>query len=352
MNDPIEPCVTKIALTDLTPTEIAQTLNLKPFQGKQIFRWLHQRRVFDFDAMTDLSKDLRHTLGEQCHAAQVRLVRVQEASNAAAKKALFELQDGQTVESVLLRDRERITVCVSSQVGCALNCAFCATGQSGYQRNLSPGEIVEQVLHLIADEDLDERTPNVVYMGMGEPFRNYDTVMKSIRLLMMEEGVGVGARKITISTVGDVEGISRFTKEDWQVRLAISLHAANDALRNQLVPLNKKYPLTKLMETVREYAAVTGRHVSFEWVLLKGVNDSPRDAQELADLSRGMDATVNVIPYNAVQDAGFSPPAKGVCEGFCEALVRHGIKAIPRQERGGDIDAACGQLRVRHNAAE
>lgn len=344
------PSQKKLPLTDLDAEEIALKLALKPFQGRQIFRWLHAKRIFDFESMTDLSKAVRLQLAESACPAQLRLLQMQECPVTGTKKALFELMDGETVESVLLRDRDRTTLCLSTQVGCVVKCSFCATGQSGFKRNLSPGEIVEQALHLLASINLGEQTPNIVYMGMGEPFLNYDAVRESIRLLMADEGVGVGARKITVSTAGEVPGIRRFTHEDWQVRLAISLHAANDELRSELVPLNRRYPLATLMDAVREYADITGRMVGFEWVLLKGVNDSAEQARELAGLLRGIKAAVNVIPYNPVEGASFSPPSARVCEAFLNALTKKGIQATLRHEKGQQIDAACGQLRRRTGA--
>ena len=338
----------KLKLTDLTPLEIAQALNLEPFRGKQIFQWIYRKRVFDLDAMSDLPKDLRQRLRDKCILPQLTLDRVVEAPRPdGTRKALFRLEDGDTVESVLIRDRDRVTLCLSTQVGCAVKCAFCATGLAGYTRDLSPGEIVEQALFLLAEEPPDFRTPNIVYMGMGEPFRNYDATVKSIRLLMAKEGLGIGARRITVSTAGDVPGIARFAQEGWQVRLSISLHAANDALRSQLVPLNRKYPLRQLMKAVQDYVKTAGRHITFEWVLFEGANDSFKDAEELVDLLKPLKAetTVNLIPYNPVEGSGFATPDWGRCEAFREALARRGINCTLRKERGRSINAACGQLR-------
>jgi 23S rRNA (adenine2503-C2)-methyltransferase len=333
----------------MNPAEIADTLNLKPFQGKQIFRWIHQKQVFEFARMSDLSKDLRKRLEDRFTANQLQLVRVSESPHSeGTKKALFRLEDGETVESVLIRDRERSTICLSTQVGCAVKCSFCATGMSGYSRNLTPGEIVEQALYLLKDEVLGDRTPNIVYMGMGEPFRNYDATVASIRLLMNPDGLGIGARKITVSTVGEVKGIERFSHEDWQVRLSVSLHAANDATRSKLIPLSKKYPIEMLMKAVREYGERTGRQVTFEWTLLDRVNDSRKDAQELIALVRTVKASVNLIPYNPVSGLEYSPPPLERCEAFRDELLEAGITATLRRERGQDIDAACGQLRRQH----
>jgi 23S rRNA (adenine2503-C2)-methyltransferase len=272
----------KLALSGLLPNEIADALDLKPFQGRQIFRWIHKKRAADVERMTDLSLDLRSRITQACQIRSTEPVVTQRSERSRGTlKALLRLDDGETVEAVLIRDRERSTLCLSTQVGCAVKCSFCATGLHGFKRNLSPSEILDQALHLLSEEDLGDRSPNIVFMGMGEPFRNYDSTVKAVRLLMQKDGLGIGARRITVSTAGEVDGILRFAREDWQVRLSVSLHAANDALRNELVPLNRKYPLGKLMESVREYTNQTGRQLTFEWALLNGVNDRPEDAREL-----------------------------------------------------------------------
>jgi 23S rRNA (adenine2503-C2)-methyltransferase len=335
-----------IVLTNLNPQQISEALDLQAYQGKQIFRWLHKKRVFDFEQMTDLSKALRQTLAERCIASQLEVVDIKTSMQTGTRKALFRLADGETVESVLIRDEERITLCLSSQAGCAMKCAFCATGQGGFRRNLEPGEIVEQALYLLRDEDLEGRTPNIVYMGMGEPFRNYDAVVASIRLLMAREGLGIGARKIAVSTAGEADAIERFAEEDWQVRLSVSLHAANDTLRSKLVPLNKRYPLERLREAIVQYQVKSGRQVTFEWTLLGDVNDSERDAQELVEYAADLKAAINLIPWNPVPGLPFHAPEKGRSEVFRDTLLAAGMIATLRQEKGQDIDAACGQLRA------
>jgi len=341
----------KLPLSNMTKSELTEALGLKPFQGRQLFQWLHQKRVFDFDAMTNLSKALRAQLAETAVAAQLELLEMQESKRTGTRKALFRLHDGETVESVLIRDRGRVTICVSSQVGCALKCSFCATGLAGFTRNLSPGEIVEQVLFLLRDETGLERTPNIVYMGMGEPMRNYDGVTASIRLLMDEDGVGIGARKITVSTVGEVKEIERFAAEDWQVRLSVSLHAANDTLRSQLVPLNRKYPLERLHKTLERYMELSGRQITFEWTLLDGINDTDECARELLEYCAGLKASVNLIPWNPVSGLPYRPTPLKTCIRFQDLLTRGGLKVTLRKEKGQDIDAACGQLRRTHGAA-
>ena len=341
----------RLLLTDLSAIELADRLELKPFQGRQIFGWLHKRNQFDFDQMTDLSKELRERLKRDCDAGTLELAACERSERSGTKKALFRLRDGESVEAVLIRDRDRVTLCVSSQVGCAVKCSFCATGIGGYARNLSPGEIVEQVFYLLKDEDLGERSPNIVFMGMGEPFRNYESVLKSIRLMMAPEGLGIGARRITVSTAGEAPRIEEFASEDWQVRLSVSLHAANDSLRDQLVPLNRKYNLSRLRQAVSQYQERTGRLVTFEWALLDGVNDSIEHAKELLRWAEGLVVHVNVIPYNPVEGLPYAAPSRRTCEKFRDTLSRGGMNVTFRSERGQDIDAACGQLRRRQLAS-
>ena len=337
-----------IVLTGMNPAEIAAELGIELFQGRQVFRWLHQKRRFDFSQMTDLSKALRDRLLATCTGAAIQPEFVQESSSTGTRKALFRLADGESVEAVLIRDHGRITVCVSSQVGCALKCSFCATGLAGFRRQLDVSEIVEQPLHLLANESLEGRTPNIVYMGMGEPFRNYDAVMKSIRLLMEPLGLGIGARKITVSTAGDVKGIERFGEEDWQVRLSVSLHAANNELRSKLVPFNRKYPLERLREALDAYCVKTGRQFTFEWTLIDHVNDTPEAAEELLNYAESLPVFINLIPWNPVPGLPYHPSPRKRCEAFRDILVRGGLKTTLRQEKGQDIEAACGQLRRIH----
>ncbi|HOQ31727.1 MAG TPA: 23S rRNA (adenine(2503)-C(2))-methyltransferase RlmN [Candidatus Hydrogenedens sp.] len=335
----------EILITRLFPEEISEQLGLEPFRGRQIFRWTHEKHVFDIQKMTDLSKDLRNALEKKALFCQTEIVHIQESTQSGTKKVLFRLRDNQTIESVIIPHRRRVTFCLSTQVGCPLKCAFCATGKAGFKRNLNAGEIVEQALHLLSLIDLGNRTPNIVYMGMGEPFWNYDELVRSIKLIMHPLGVNIGARKITVSTAGDIKGIVKFADENWQVRLSISLHAANDTLRSRLVPLNRKYPLDKLAEALHQYQQKTDRMITFEYVLLSGVNDSLKHAQELFDYAKQFKCTVNLIPWNPVSDIPFSPPAQETCNSFLEFLTQNGLNATLRQERGQDIQAACGQLR-------
>ncbi len=337
-------------ISELYPEELSELLGLKPFQGRQLFQWIHRKKVFDVDEMTSLSKELRARLKDGYSINRLEPFRSSYSEKTETRKSLMKLADGETVETVCIPAEKRHTFCVSSQVGCAVKCTFCATGESGYARNLSAGEIVEQVLHFMSDETGvmdDDRKPNIVYMGMGEPFHNYDAVIRSIRLLMHEEGMQLGARRITVSTAGDVKGIERFTDEDWQVRLSVSLHAANDTLRDELVPMNRKYNLERLMGSIHNYIEKTGRQMTFEWTLLQDVNDSIEIADELVDLIGDMKAHVNLIPCNPVSGLGYKPPTPSVSRAFRNHLERRGVLSTLRLERGQDIDAACGQLRRR-----
>lgn len=338
----------KLDLAGSTPTEIAEQLGIQPFQGRQIFRWIHKKQIFDFEQMSDLAKPLRARLVEDCLTTPLDLVEMQVSERTGTKKALLRLPDGETVESVLIRDKERVTLCVSSQVGCPLKCDFCATGLAGFKRNLTSAEIVAQALYLLRDEGMGERTPNIVYMGMGEPFRNYENVVKSIRLLMNKEGLGIAARKITVSTAGEVEHIVRFAEEDWQVRLSVSLHSANNEMRSKLVPLNRRYPLERLHKAVADYQTKSGRQMTFEWTLLKDTNDSPRDMQELRDYCLDLQAAVNFIPWNPVAGLPYRPSPAERCRQCRDTMLGYGIHTTLRAEKGQDIDAACGQLRRIH----
>jgi len=334
-----------VAMSGFSPEALADRFALKPFQGRQLFRWIHQKRVFSVDDMTDLSKDVRKRIGEEHVPAALEPIRFSDSPNTRTRKALFRLQDGETVESVLIPASDRVTLCLSTQVGCPVKCSFCATGLSGYARNLGEGEIVEQALYLLREADLQGRTPNIVFMGMGEPLRNYDATMAAIRLLMHPDGSGIGARRITVSTAGEVKGIERFAEEDWQVRLSVSLHAANDSLRDELVPLNRRYKLARLMDAVDTYLHERRRQITFEWTLLAGVNDREQDAIELTRLIAQRPIIVNLIPYNPVPGVPYRPPSRAQAKAFAHALQQQGIRTTLRLERGQDINAACGQLR-------
>lgn len=335
------------ALTGLFPEEMAERLQISLWRARQLFQWIHRKQVFQLEDMTNIPKADRSRINEMLPVTALSPVVEQHAPKTKTRKSLFRLADGETIESVFLSQRTRITLCLSSQVGCALGCRFCATGTAGFRRNLAPAEIVEQALSMLQGR-LSEKngSPNIVFMGMGEPFQNYDAVMKSIGLLTHPDGLHIGARKITVSTVGDVPGIERFTQETRQVRLSVSLHAADDALRSQLVPLNKRYPLPVLYEALKTYQKERSRQITVEWVLLDGINDSVPQARSLAAYLKGLDAVINLIPWNAVPDLPYHSSPFTKRKQFMEALEQSGLKVTLRKEQGADIDAACGQLRA------
>jgi len=335
-------------ITDLTYDEISAVLDetgAKPYRTRQIYEWVYHNRAAAFDDMTNLPAALRSGLADRFVVRGIELVDLAESQKTDTTKYLFRLQDGETVEAVLMRDRKRPTICLSTQVGCALGCVFCATGQSGYVRDLTAGEIVGQVLAVMDTAEFGERKPNLVYMGMGEPMLNYDATVKSVRILMDPRGLGIGARKITVSTAGIVPGIDRFAREQWQVRLSISLHTVDDRLRSQLMPGVRKYNVDKLLDAVRRYTESAGRQVTFEYVLIDRVNDSPGQARELAKSVLGIPCSVNLIMCNRSADDEYRPPSAERAHVFRDALQQAGIRAIVRRPRGRDIQAACGQLR-------
>jgi 23S rRNA (adenine2503-C2)-methyltransferase len=333
-----------LATYDVDREQLAALLAGQPrYRVDQVWRGLWERGDRPSD-MTDLPKALRSRLEASLPPALHPLAR-SVSKDRQTVKWLWQLHDGARVESVLMHYRERSTVCISSQAGCAMGCRFCATGQMGFTRHLSSGEIVEQVVQA-RRAALPRRLGNVVFMGMGEPLANYDRVWAAVRLVHSE--LGISARHITISTVGVVPGIRRLAREDMPVNLAVSLHAARDSLRSQLVPLNRRYPLSVLTGACREYLAAKNRRLSFEWALIDSVNDTVRDAAELAELALPLGAHVNLIPLNPTPGylARGAPPS-GVAA-FRDELTARGVNATVRANRGTDIDAACGQLAARN----
>lgn len=310
------------------------------YRVEQIMRWIYGRGAATADDMSDLPKSVRERI--RGGLRRLETVQVQLARDGVCK-LLLRLEDGHTVEAVSIPDGKRRTACISSQAGCGIGCTFCATALGGFQRNLRAGEIVDQLTQL--ERASGAKATNVVFMGMGEPFANYGQVIKAARLLNDPWGMGIGARHITISTSGVVPAIERFTEEGLQFVLAVSLHAGTNAVRDRLVPLNRKYPIEQLMEACRRYAGRTGRRVTFEYVMIDGVNDGIDQADAVIRATRGLLCHINLIPLNAVPETGYRRSPGAAIDAFADRLRRGGLKATIRRERGADIEAACGQLR-------
>jgi 23S rRNA (adenine2503-C2)-methyltransferase len=329
------------------------------YRVTQLLEWLYVRRVTDWEAMTNLPKGLREKLRAGFSLQTMELVRKQGAPDTT-QKFLWRLSDHALIESVLIpanpalygEASDRHTLCISTQVGCAYGCKFCASGLDGWKRNLLPNEIVEQVLAVERAQtgeakETGRAVDNIVVMGMGEPLANYDNLLKALKILNAPWGGGIGARKITISTSGLAPQILKLAEEPLQFRLAISLHGATDEVRSRIMPVNKKYPLRELVAACEEYQAKKGRMMTLEYILIAGVNDAVEQTKPLATLAKNLFAKVNLIPYNTVEGLPWVRPSEDVCERFLEALTQQKVTATLRREKGHDIDAACGQLRLK-----
>ena len=330
---------------DLTLNELEEYFvasGEKPFRSTQVYEGLYKKRVNSFDEMTNISKDLREKITNDFSMNKLKLLVKQHGENV--NKYLFELEDGNKIESVLMFHDYGTSICVSSQVGCNMTCAFCESGRLKKVRNLEAYEIVEQIL--LIEEDIKKRITHVVVMGIGEPFDNYNNVMRFIKIINCGKGIDIGSRHITISTCGVVPGIKKFMNEAGQVNLAISLHAPNDDLRNKLMPINKAYNLKELMNTIKEYIAKTNRRVTFEYILIEDINDSEKEALELVKLLKGINCYVNLIPYNETKNIGFKRTKEWKILKFYDILKSNKINTTIRKEFGGKVDAACGQLRA------
>ncbi|HKV58494.1 MAG TPA: 23S rRNA (adenine(2503)-C(2))-methyltransferase RlmN [Ktedonobacteraceae bacterium] len=362
--------IRKTDLLGLTLPELQQWLVERgeaPFRAKQIYQWIFQRLVTDFSAMTNLSLALREKLAREACIGPMIVRSEQHSKDDRTRKILLELEDGKLIESVLMlypplgEHSARATVCVSTQAGCAYGCTFCATGQMGFDRHLSAGEIAAQALYFARElraapwtaQGLPGSTPidhitNIVLMGMGEPLHNYENTLRALRILNSADGFNLGARHMTVSTVGLVPAIRKLSQEQLQVNLAISLHAPTDELRSKTMPVNRKYPVEELIAACQEYITVTRRQVTFEYVLLAGINDTPDYAHKLGELLAPLKqfAHVNCIPVNATS-ADYHPPTGEAIRAFRDILLQHGVSNTVRAERGDDIAAACGQLRTR-----
>lgn len=334
-------------LLDLPQEELAQWLadhGQPTFRAKQIIHWVFQRRVTDFKQMSDLPNSLRDELAESFRIMVTRQAAAVHSSDGT-DKLLVRLPDGGEVECVLLRDGLRRSICVSSQVGCAMGCVFCASGLDGVDRNLTTGEILEQMLLLQSRLPEGERLSHIVMMGMGEPLANLDRVLRALDLAHSSDGLGISPRRITISTVGLPPAIDRLANSGVPYNLAVSLHAPNDDLRSKLVPVNQKIGINAVLDAADRYFASCGRRLTFEYVLLGGVNDSDDNARQLAGLLRHRTALLNVIPYNPVEGLAYKTPSLRSIDNFREILEAGGVNVKFRQRKGSEIDAACGQLR-------
>ena len=341
-----------VPITGLTFKELEQFVEnegFKKFRAKQIARWIYKKLSTSFEEMTDLSKEAREKLSKRAEIRTIHLLR-KEMSEDGTVKYLFELKDGNRIESVFIPERDWNTICISTQVGCPIGCRFCLTAKDGFTRNLKASEIVEQYLEVQRDVK-DRRISNVVFMGMGEPLLNFENVKKSIEIMVDERMLNLSSRKITVSTCGIIPGIERMAKELRKVKLAISLHATDNLTRNALVPINRKYPLEQLIKTLRKYPADNVRRIMIEYVMLKDVNDSKENAEKLAALVKGIPVKVNLIPFNPYPDAEFEKPSRKKVEEFQRVLWNKNIAAFIRDSRGEDISAACGMLRTKAKQA-
>ena len=319
---------------------------LQKFRAAQVYRWLHQRGATSFDEMTDLSKDLRVALKESFEIRNTEIAIRRVSKIDGTKKYLFRLNDGEMIESVLMKYKHGYSICISTQVGCKMGCTFCATGKSGFSRDLLPSEMISEIQ--TAQKDIGERISNVVLMGMGEPLDNYKNVLRFLELVSSENGLNIGMRHISLSTCGLVEKIYDLANRKLQLTLSVSLHAPNDEIRSRTMPVNRKWNVEQLLKACRYYSDVTGRRISFEYAMISGVNDSDACANELASRLRGIIAHVNLIPVNDVTGTGYRKSGEERLRKFTAILEKRGITATVRRTLGSDIEASCGQLRRRN----
>ena len=351
---------TGTALTGLLPEELAAALTAageKPYRAKQIHEWVFQKRVGSYAEMTNLPVPLRESLAANHPFHSLRTAKIQGARDTT-RKFLFRLHDGRYVESVLIpankgfmgNQSDRLTLCISSQVGCAYDCKFCASGLAGFTRNLRADEIVEQVM--AAEREAGERIDNIVFMGMGEPLANFTNLTRALQILHGQWGLNIGARHITVSTSGLAPQIKKLADFPLSVRLAISLHGATDEVRSKIMPVNNKYPLEELFDSLRYFKQRSKHKITFEYILIEGVNDGLDQARALARRTKSLEAKVNLIPYNTVEGLPWARPSEAQQDAFCATLAANGVPATIRREKGHDIDAACGQLRLKQETGE
>lgn len=330
-------------------TDFVQGLGLETYRARQLRDWIYRKRASTFDEMTNISRDVREMLKEKAFIGEPVLLEAQKSADGTTK-LLFEMHDGHHVESVIIPEEDRLTLCVSSQVGCALGCRFCLTGKGGLARNLTAGEIVSQVMaaeNLVSEGSPPERRlTNIVFMGMGEPLANFDEVAEALRRLTDPEWMAFSGRRITVSTAGLVPGIRKLAASGLKVRLAVSLNATTDEVRDEIMPINKRFPIRELLEACREYPLTPRDRITFEYVMLRGVNDSPDDAKRLVTLLKGIPCKVNLIPFNEFPGCEYRRPGVERVQAFQEILMNRNYTVFVRQSKGADISAACGQLRA------
>ncbi|MDY0317456.1 MAG: 23S rRNA (adenine(2503)-C(2))-methyltransferase RlmN [Candidatus Izemoplasmatales bacterium] len=325
--------------------ELLVSSGFKAYNADQLYKWVYELNETNSEKMTNISKELREFVKESFDFSPLQLITKQE-SQSGTNKFLFKLEDGIIIESVLMEHDYGLSLCVTSQAGCSMGCSFCASGLINKQRDLTTAELVNQIITVQNINSV--KISHIVVMGTGEPFDNYDNVMDFIRVINYKHGLQIGARHITVSTCGIVPKIYDFAKEDIKANLAISLHAPNNDLRNKLMKINKAYPIHDVIEAAKDYFEITKRRVTFEYILLKGINDEIRHANELSDLIRGINCYVNLIPYNPVNEFGYEKTDETRADKFYQQLIKRGINVTLRKEMGSDIDAACGQLRLKN----
>ena len=325
---------------------VMEELGEKPFRAKQLYEWFHQKRVWNYEEMTNLSKGLREQLSVKYPLKPIEIVQVQTSKIDGTQKYLFRLGDGNVIESVLMKYKHGNSVCISSQVGCRMGCRVCASTLDGLTRNLLPSEMLEQIYRI--QEISGERVSNIVIMGTGEPMDNYDNVVQFLHMVSDELGICISQRNITVSTCGLVPRIRQLAEEQLQITLALSLHAPNDEKRQELMPIARKYTLEEVLDACRYYFEKTGRRLTFEYSLVGGVNDFQEDAKQLSGLLKGLNCHVNLIPVNPIKERNYRKSNREVIENFKIKLEKYGINVTIRREMGSDIDGACGQLRKRY----
>lgn len=336
-------------IKDLTLKELENVfvdLGQERFHARQVYSWVYKKGAMDFTVMSNLSADLRRALDREFFISSISLADKFKSADAT-QKLLLKLKDSNLIEAVIIPTEKRVTGCISTQVGCKYACRFCASGALGFKRNLTAGEIIEEVLFLKSNCE-DNKLTHLVFMGIGEPLDNYDNVLKAARIINSPDGLNIGARRITISTAGSIPGIKRLSHEKLQVELSVSLHAADDKTRSLIMPINKIYPLKELIKACREYIKKTDRQITFEYILTKGINSDLQNAKRLSTILKGLNCKVNLIPCNPVNQLKAEPPNKLEILLFKDTLLKSGINVTLRKPRGEDIQAACGQLRLRY----